>query len=108
MTAGIDGMFMATDFLTKRMNKDFLFAHRRGYPQEVKKKPLAFMKKCPPFAYSSGNIVDCVTGKETNVPGTLCKDPNGIWYWASHHVYYLESYDLALDEAFIRYVMERS
>ena len=74
---------------------------------EEKHKLIAYMKPCKPFAYSSGNIVDCVTGRETNVPETLIKDKDGICYWSSSHLYYMEKYDFALDEEFIRYVMER-
>ena len=73
-----------------------------------KQKLIDYMKPCKPFAYSSGNIVDCVTGKKTNIPETLIKDKDGVCYWTASHLYYMEKYDFALDEGFIRYVMEKS
>ena len=108
MQVGIDGMYMAGYGKITKITSEYLFSHQRKYTPEEKQKLIAFMKSCKPFAYSSGNIVDCVTGKETNVPETLIKDKDGVFYWSSSHLYYMEKYDFALDEGFIRYVMEKS
>lgn len=80
--------------------------YKKKYDDSVKRKILAHLRSFPPCAFTSQPVIDAFTGEEVYEADNGYTDGSYTWY--ESQIYYFEKYDLALEEDFIAYVLERN
>lgn len=54
-----------------------------------------------------GSVVKDIVTPENGIVGTPDDVTDGVWLWPADLVYYVENYDLILDEAFVKHMAEQ-
>ena len=73
---------------------------------ENKEKLCNYLRKGEVFAAYGGIPCDVVDNSNENVelPDVLT---DSVWYWPGDLAYYIEKYDVKIDEKFVQYVKEK-
>lgn len=72
-------------------------------PIENKAKILEYLKKGKVTAAATGTAKDIITGKTIDEP--FCMFTDGVYAWRSDTIYYVDKYNLKLEDEFIKHAL---
>ena len=80
--------------------------YTQNYDDKIKKKIICYLRNFNACLFTSQPVIDAFTGEEVYEADNGYTDGSYTWY--ESEIYYFEKYDLALEEDFIAYVLERN
>lgn len=90
------------DFVKKSKSNE----HVSNIKEDVKNKLLEYLRSAPVFAAAAEEVYDEIADMTTGIP-LLAYEKDG-YLWDSRDIYYLDKYNMRLNDDFISYVLSKT